>query len=232
MLLKLKWLWVACKEDNALFSHGAECRSSSPLQWCEYGRVVNQGVHVLGHAFATLYRCVILHMRCVTFIQWTTPLLSVFRLNCIVCICIFSSCQAGWQFHFICLLDLSGALWTGEYSYWPNIHVNYYILSWTIFPNDFGDDDSCPFWLSVHHHQAKISTAYSASPKLIGILPCIRWVQTTKVINHFGFTDCFNVIIETNLTPDCPKGSKNIQTIIVYQSILVCCLVRQTLGAM
>lgn len=78
----------------------------------------------------------------------------------------------------------------------------------TIFSNDFGDDESCPFWLSVHHCQAKISTAYSVSPNLIGILPCIRWVQTTKVINHFGFTDCFNVIIETNLTPDSPKALK------------------------
>lgn len=46
MLLKLKWLWVVCKESNALFSHSVECSEAKALFSDVY---VGEGMHVVGN---------------------------------------------------------------------------------------------------------------------------------------------------------------------------------------
>lgn len=71
VLLKLKWLWVACKENNALFSHGAECLKAAAL-FCDDVKFMSQDLHVLW--LLSLYTCVWLYIMHVTLVNHTTTL--------------------------------------------------------------------------------------------------------------------------------------------------------------
>ncbi len=64
-LLKLKWLWVACKENNALFSHDAECLKATALfSDVDVGWSWVRLCIYLGMLWPlSLYKCVILHTR-------------------------------------------------------------------------------------------------------------------------------------------------------------------------